>query len=233
MKHGCTDQGHLLRDGQTRNDRLHQSRMISVGVHALHLNPVHSSFVCPAMPLTSFFASALRVSKNYAHPKAERQGWFCYWADGTIAERMNGERTETFLPGIHWADYILRQLSVMSFPKWSLFTRFDVHLAAVPLPLPTVIHVWLSLHPAIQPFSSITIFFRLIISALYSWGIIFLRSYLGFVKLQGVSYEQSSFGQILLKEYSSRQSCLICPIRTSESRKIFPQHSRKALIKGK
>lgn len=78
VKHSCTDQGHLLRDGQTRNDRLHQSRMISVGVHALHLNPVHSSFVCPTMPLTSFFASALRVSKNYAHPKAERQDWFCY-----------------------------------------------------------------------------------------------------------------------------------------------------------
>ena len=49
---------------------------------------------------------------------------------------MNGERTETFLPDIHRADYILRQLSLMSFPKWSLFTRFDVHLAAVPLPLP-------------------------------------------------------------------------------------------------
>ena len=78
VKQCCTDQGHLLRDGQTRNDRLHQSRMISAGVHALHLNPVHSSFVCPAMPLNSFFASAFRVSKNYAHPKAERQGWFCH-----------------------------------------------------------------------------------------------------------------------------------------------------------
>ena len=71
VKQGCTDQGHLLRDGQTRNDRLHQSRMISAGVHALHLKSVHSSFVCPVTPLTSFFASALRVSKNYAHPKAE------------------------------------------------------------------------------------------------------------------------------------------------------------------
>ena len=30
---------------------------------------------------------------------------------------MNGERTETFLPGIHRADYILRQLSLMSFPN--------------------------------------------------------------------------------------------------------------------
>ena len=63
-------------------------------------------------------------------------------------------------------------------------------------------------------------------------GIIFLRSYLGFAKLQGVSCEQSSFRQQVLKAYSSRQSCLICPLRTSESRKIFPTHSRKALIKG-
>lgn len=147
---------------------------------------------------------------------------------------MNGERTETFLPGIHRADYILRQLSLMSFPKWSLFTRFDVHLAAVPLPLPPPSFMYASI--CILQFSRsvpLPFFFRLIISALYSWGIIFLRSYLGFVKLQGVSREQSSFRQILLKEYSSRQSCLICPIRTSESRKIFPQHSRKALIKGK
>ena len=147
---------------------------------------------------------------------------------------MNGERTETFLPGIHRADYILRQLSLMSFPKWSLSTCFDVHLAAVPLPLPhrhSCMTLFASCNSIVQ--FHILLYFRLIISALYSWGIIFLRSYLGFVKLQGVSCEQSSFRQILLKEYSSRQSCLICPIRTSESRKIFPQHSRKALIKGK
>ncbi|MBP3574529.1 MAG: hypothetical protein J6J71_08045 [Prevotella sp.] len=81
VKHGCTDQGHLLRDGQTRNDRLHQPRKISAGVHALRLKSIHSSFVCPVTPLTSFFASALRVSKNYAHPKAER---------------MNGERQRPF-----------------------------------------------------------------------------------------------------------------------------------------
>ena len=30
---------------------------------------------------------------------------------------MNGKRTETFLLGIHRADYILRQLSLMSFPN--------------------------------------------------------------------------------------------------------------------
>jgi len=35
------------------------------------------------------------------------------------------------------------------------------------------------------------------------------------------------------KVYSSRQTCLICHIRTSESRKLFPTHSRKALKKGK
>lgn len=147
---------------------------------------------------------------------------------------MNGERTETFLPGIHRADYILRQLSLMSSRSglcslaltfiWQPYRcRYPHRHSCMPQ--------FASCNSAVQ--FHILLYFRLIISALYSWGIIFLRSYLGFVKLQGVSCEQSSFRQILLKEYSSRQSCLICPIRTSESRKIFPQHSRKALIKGK
>ena len=90
VKHSCTDQGHLLRDGQTRNDRLHQSRMISVGVHALHLNPVHSSFVCPAMPLTSFFASAFRVSKNLRPPESGTAGLVLLlsrWHDSGTDER--------------------------------------------------------------------------------------------------------------------------------------------------
>ena len=143
---------------------------------------------------------------------------------------MNGERTETFLPGIHRADYILRQRCLMTFPKWSLFTRF-VCSSCQPyrFRFPTVIHFIFGLHPAIHTFSSIFRQLPFDHIGFVLLGIIFLRSYLGFVKLQGVSCEQSSFRQRVLKAYSSRQSCLICPIRTSESRKIFPSsEGRKA-----
>ena len=146
---------------------------------------------------------------------------------------MNGKRTETFLLGIHRADYILRQLSLMSFPNGLCSLAFTFIWQPYRCRYPPSFMYDLICILQFNRSVPLPFFFRLIISALYSWGIIFLRSYLGFVKLQGVSREQSSFRQILLKEYSSRQSCLICPIRTSESRKIFPQHSRKALIKGK
>ena len=71
---------------------------------------------------------------------------------------MNGERTETFLPGIHRADYILRQLSLMSSRSGLCSLALTFIWQPYRCRYPTVIHVCLNLLPAIQPFSSITIF---------------------------------------------------------------------------
>ena len=51
---------------------------------------------------------------------------FCHAMPFTssIAERMNSERTETILPGVHRDDYNLHQRYLTTFLKWSSFTRF-------------------------------------------------------------------------------------------------------------
>ena len=71
---------------------------------------------------------------------------------------MNGERTETFLPGIHRADYILRQLSLMSSRSGLCSLALTFIWQPYRCRYPTVIHVCLNLLPAIQPFSSITFY---------------------------------------------------------------------------
>ena len=83
---------------------------------------------------------------------------------------MNGERTETFLPGIHRADYNFRQRCLMTLPKWSLFTRF-VCSSCQPYRFlfPTVIHfisgcILQFIHSVPLPDN-----YRLFISALCSW----------------------------------------------------------------
>ena len=83
---------------------------------------------------------------------------------------MNGERTETFLPGINRADYNFRQRCLMTLPKWSLFTRLGCSSCQpYRFRFPTVIHfvygcILQFIHSVPLPYN-----FHIIISALYSW----------------------------------------------------------------
>ena len=152
-----------------------------------------------------------------------------------VKDGTDSERTLTAFPlGINRADCISRQLSLMSLSQavivHSLLSPF---LPSCSFRFPPLSLILYSLFENFHLITFRDILFLLMsafwltgnhFSAKLAWILQTARRVLWTIFLQAR----------VLEAYSSRQSCLICPIRTSESRKIFPSpESRKAWKKGK
>ena len=148
------------------------------------------------------------------------------WQDGfSHQSRWHWWRTERTARGrwllslcINRADFLLRQLCTMAYSKLSLFTRLIVRSGR---------RAFSAAHrlSGSSSFSLRGPTFPIVFPIFYHIGIHVTReSFFCEVTLE-LSYCKSCLVNNLPfvpKEYSSRQTCLCCHLRTSESRKIFP-----------